>query len=65
MKTFYTLILFLLAGTAYGQSNLPACKGSDVARWSNCVGSWTAQTVTSTWESGKMERSTGKALTIP
>ena len=26
MKTFYTLILVLLAGTAYGQSNLPDCK---------------------------------------
>ena len=42
MKAFYILILVLLAGAAYGQSNLPACKGSDVARWSNCVGSWTA-----------------------
>jgi hypothetical protein len=42
MKAFYTLILVLLAGAAYGQSNLPACQGSDSARWSNCFGSWTA-----------------------
>ena len=42
MKAFYTLILVLLAGTAYGQNNLPACQGSDVRKWSNCFGSWTA-----------------------
>ena len=42
MKALYTLILFLLAGTAFGQSNLPACQGSDASRWSNCFGSWTA-----------------------
>ena len=23
----------------FAQSNLPACKGSDASRWSNCVGS--------------------------
>jgi hypothetical protein len=38
MKAFYTLILVLLAGTAYGQSNLPACQGNDVSKWSNCIG---------------------------
>jgi hypothetical protein len=38
MKVFYTLILVLLAGTAYGQSNLPACLGSDTTQWSNCFG---------------------------
>ena len=38
MKTLYALILVLLAGTAYGQSNLPACQGSDVSKWSNCFG---------------------------
>ena len=41
MKAIYTLILVLLAGTAFGQSNLPACQGSDTTRWSNCLGSWT------------------------
>ena len=41
MKAFYTLILVLMTGTAFGQSNLPACQGSDTTRWSNCVGSWT------------------------
>ena len=38
MNTLYTLILVLLAGTAYGQSKLPACQGSDTNRWSNCIG---------------------------
>ena len=38
MKTLYSLILALLTGTAYGQSNLPACQGSDVSKWSNCFG---------------------------
>ena len=38
MKTLYTFIFVLLAGTAYGQSNLPACQGSDTTMWSNCVG---------------------------
>ena len=42
MKVIYTLILVLMAGTAYGQSNLPACQGSDATRWSKCFGSWTA-----------------------
>ena len=27
-----------MLGTAYGQSNLPACQGSDVSKWSNCLG---------------------------
>ena len=38
MKTLYTLILVVLAGTAYGQSNLPACQGNDAIKWSNCIG---------------------------
>ena len=38
MKSFYTLILVLQIGAAYGQSNLPACQGRDVSRWSNCTG---------------------------
>ena len=40
MKALITLILVLLAGTAYGQSNLPACQGSDTSKWSTCFGSW-------------------------
>jgi len=36
------LLSFFLGGTAFGQSNLPACQGTDVNRWSNCFGSWTA-----------------------
>lgn len=38
MKILYTLILFLLAGSAYGQSNLPACQGDDRTQWHNCFG---------------------------
>ena len=38
MKAFYTLIFVLMAGTAYGQNNLPACQGNDVSKWSNCIG---------------------------
>ena len=38
MKSICTLILILLVGAAYGQSNLPACQGSDVSSWSNCSG---------------------------
>ena len=38
MEAFYTLIFVVLGGTAYGQSNLPACQGNDVSKWSNCIG---------------------------
>jgi hypothetical protein len=38
MKAICTLIFVLLAGTAYGQSNLPACQGNDISMWSNCTG---------------------------
>ena len=38
MKAICTLILVLLAGTAFGQSNLLACQGNDVSKWSNCIG---------------------------
>ena len=34
-----SLAFLLLVGIACAQSNLPACQGSDVSRWSNCVGS--------------------------
>ena len=56
MKTLYTLILFLLAGTAYGQSKLPACQGSDSIRWSNCFGSWAysnSNKYVGEWKDGK------------
>ena len=55
MKAFYILILILLAGTAHGQSNLPACQGSDASRWSNCFGSWTASNgkYVGEWKDGK------------
>ena len=38
MKAFYTLFLILVVGTTYGQSNLPACKGGDTSKWTNCFG---------------------------
>ena len=46
MKTLYALILILLTGTAYGQSNLPACPALDNSQagikrtknWNNCFG---------------------------
>jgi len=44
MKAFYTLIPVLMADTALGQSNLPACQGSHATRWNNCFGSWTVST---------------------
>ena len=56
MKAFYTLILALLSSTAYGQSKLPACMGSDVTRWTNCFGSWTwsdGEKYVGEWKDGK------------
>jgi hypothetical protein len=44
MKAIYTLILVLMAGTAHGQSILPACQGGDKNRWSNCTGTATFKT---------------------
>ena len=38
MKTLYAFIFLLLAGNAYGQSNLPACQGNDASKWSECIG---------------------------
>jgi hypothetical protein len=42
MKSLFVLLIVLLAGTAYGQSNLPACKGENAFffgdKWNNCVG---------------------------
>jgi hypothetical protein len=41
MKLLSQLLLISLLGwgSVFAQSNLPACQGSDVSRWSNCVGS--------------------------
>ncbi len=33
--------LCLIAGSAFAQTALPACQGSDVSRWTNCVGTGT------------------------
>jgi hypothetical protein len=47
---------FMLSGAAFGQSNLPACQGSEVSRWSNCSGSWTASNgykYVGEWKDGK------------
>ena len=33
--------LCLMAGSAFAQSSLPACQGSDVTRWTNCFGTTT------------------------
>ena len=30
-----------MIGSAYAQSNLPACEGVDPAKWNNCFGSFT------------------------
>ena len=39
---FYLISLGLvLTGTAFGQSNLPACQGSDKTKWKNCFGTYT------------------------
>ena len=35
------LIIALVATNASAQSNLPACSGSDVSRWTNCFGTFT------------------------
>jgi hypothetical protein len=33
-------LALLLSEATFGQSNLPACRGTDVTRWNNCFGSW-------------------------
>ena len=38
MKALYTLIVILMAGFAYGESQLPTCQGSKVSQWLNCFG---------------------------
>ena len=34
------LCLLLVTGSAYAQSQLPACQGGSPARWNNCTGRW-------------------------
>jgi hypothetical protein len=42
MKNLIRYLAFvLMVGGTYAQSNLPACQGSDISRWSNCLGSET------------------------
>ena len=38
MKLLLRLLLLVMIGSAYAQSNLPACQGSDSSRWTNCFG---------------------------
>ena len=47
---------FVLSGTAFGQSKLPACQGSDTKRWSNCTGTYTftdGDKYVGEWKDGK------------
>jgi hypothetical protein len=41
MKYLLRLLVVLMMGSAYAQSNLPACQGSDVLKWTNCFGTET------------------------
>ena len=42
MKNLLRFLAFvLMVGSAYAQSNLPACQGSDTTAWSNCTGTKT------------------------
>lgn len=42
MKALFSLLVLFATGSGYAQSNLAACKGSDVFQWNKCFGSWTA-----------------------
>ena len=43
MKNLLRFLAFvLMVGSVYAQSKLPACQGSDIARWNNCVGTTTS-----------------------
>ena len=41
MKLLLHLLFLVMMGSAYAQSNLPACEGSEISRWTNCFGSGT------------------------
>ena len=36
------VVVILIMESAYAQSNLPACRGSNPSRWSNCFGTYTS-----------------------
>ena len=38
MKLLLRLLLLVMMGSAHAQSNLPACQGSDISRWTDCFG---------------------------
>jgi len=40
MKTLAAFVLATLASAAVAQSSLPACRGSDASRWTNCFGTF-------------------------
>lgn len=37
-KKISILLFFLMSSIGHAQSNLPACKGDDIANWTNCFG---------------------------
>ena len=41
MNILFRLLVVLMMGSAYAQSNLPACQGSETSGWSNCTGTKT------------------------
>lgn len=58
MKFLQALFLMLVVTHVHGQSNLPACQGSDASKWTNCFGHWTAQNgynYIGEWKNGKQE----------
>ena len=46
MKPFLRLLVILIMGNAYAQSNLPACESSDISKWNDCFGTVTITTGT-------------------
>ena len=57
MKTIFQLLIVLMIGTSYAQSNLPVCQGTDVARWDNCFGTYTfanGHKYVGEWKDGKV-----------
>jgi len=55
--SFLISLNLLLTGTAFGQSDMPACAGSDISAWDNCIGSWTyakGNKYVGEWKNGTM-----------